>query len=116
MGTILLIALFAGLAVLFYLVIYPFHRNFRQDQVVWFRPRIFDWGEPWVLAIVVDKPQKYLNVQWIKQIAGPPMLGTGAGWLDGKYCAGSDELRPIRRWQRNKVDPLIMKYFLLNGY
>jgi hypothetical protein len=76
------------------------YRKYRLEQVVWFRfanSRAY----PWQLAIVISLTE-YPSVFHVRT------FGEGRMHIVGRY-----ELRPIRWWQRNKVDPIVMKYWLL---
>jgi hypothetical protein len=111
--TTLIIVMYAAIIpLLFYFSIYPFYRKFHVGQVVWLRgPHV----NPKRLVVIKEKPENYPTVQWVMPI-GKDHPGMPSPFWDYKgYCAGSQELRPIRWWQRNYTDPIIAAHYLLSG-
>lgn len=87
-------------------------RGYRVGDIVWAGKDLttglgffssYKSGE-WGLARV-EELTEYKGVYYVNFIDGPRHV-----------CVGTYRIRPIRWWQRTKVDPIIMKYYLLNGW
>jgi hypothetical protein len=75
--------------------------KWKLDEPVWFS----DWPKPRPRDLgLIHSFTEYNNVFHVRSIA------TGKVHIVGRF-----EMRRIRWWQRNKVDPIIMKYWLLGG-
>lgn len=96
-------AIFGGF---WYFFLYPFRRRFRQGEIVWYKLR-----KKWYLAKVTDDKPEFDYVVHVVIIGD----NHPTQFDDWDRVAGHSHLRPIRWWQRNKVDPIVAKHFLLNG-
>lgn len=72
----------------------------RVGEVVWYRDTIIK--DEWQLAII-ERTTEYRNVYW------------GRTLNEDRVCCNGWDLQSVYWWQRNKVDPLIAKYYLLKG-
>ncbi len=79
-------------------------RRYRVGDIVWVKGQ--NCGKRiWVLARIRTQTE-FKYVYYVDIFDGGPK----------DFCIGSHQLRPIRWWQRTKVDPIVMKYYLLNGW
>lgn len=80
----------------------PHHRNYKIGQIAWFKQLGAKWH--WTLVQIV-KNTEYPTVYHVRTLDD-----------NQRHIVGRYELRPIRWWQHNKVDPIVMKYFLLGEF
>jgi cytidine deaminase len=94
------------MATLWYFTVYPFKRKFKVGQIVWRKN-----AGHWVLAAIIENEDNpYITC--VEQIQ-PLVVSMGHTKINSivQRC----NLRPIRWWQHNYVDPIVAKHYLLNG-
>lgn len=113
---VILYILIAGVA--YWFVLYPFHRRFHRDQIVWWRPMK---AHPWYL-VQITKTRDDLGLKFVHEGRAIHRMSDDPMWDDFVFnqvgqdtIVCSQDMRPIRWWQRNTTDPIIAKHFLLNG-
>lgn len=86
--------------------LYSGTRKYVVDDVVWYRELWTGPRRPWQLVIVVkDCAPEHSTVYHVRTLD-----------TDERHIVARCELRPIRWWQHDKVDPIVMKYHLLKEF